>query len=108
MTIKTSKAEKRRLNRELRTVQRERKPYLSGSWINERGWWGLSYCAKPCGEPMCEGCASRIYGLAEAEQYTARITDLKAELQRLDAPEPAPLREATVVSGRGEQLVMFV
>jgi hypothetical protein len=107
---RTARAEKRRINRELRTAQRERKPYLSGAWINDRGWWGLPYCDKPCGRAHCEGCAGRVYGLAEAEKYTARITDLKADLQRLDAPkpEPAPLREATVITGRGEQLVMFV
>lgn len=104
------KAEKRRINRELRAVQRERKPYLSGAWINERGWWGLPYCDKPCGRDICEGCAGRAYGLAQAEPLTARITELKAELQRLDVPEPepVPLRKATVFTGRGEQLVMFV
>lgn len=103
-------AEKRRINRELRTVQRERKPYLSGAWIHERGWWGVPYCPKPCGQALCDGCASRVYGLDQAESLTARIADLKAELQRLDAPEPrpAPLRKATVFTGRGEQLVMFV
>ncbi|MET7781514.1 hypothetical protein ABZU94_07280 [Streptomyces mirabilis] len=116
MVTKTSKAERavkaeqRRINRELRAAQRERKPYLSGAWINERGWWGIPYCTKPCGEATCEGCASRAYGLAEAEQYTGRIAELKAELMRLDtpAPEPVPLRQATVITGRGEQLVMFV
>ncbi|MEV7387200.1 hypothetical protein [Streptomyces sp. NPDC091215] len=102
------KAEKRRINRELRTVQRERKPYLSGAWINERGWWGVPYCPTPCGQAICDGCASRTYGLDQAEPLTARIAELKAELQRLDAPEPVPLCKATVFTGRGEQLVMFV
>ncbi|MFC9637135.1 hypothetical protein ACFTZF_01125 [Streptomyces mirabilis] len=107
---RAAQAEKRSINRELRTVQRERKPFLSGAWIHERGWWGVPYCAKPCGEQMCEGCASCAYGLDQAEPLTARIAELKAELKRLAAPEPepAPLRQATVFTGRGEQLVMFV
>lgn len=107
---RAAKTEKRRINRELRAAYKERKPYLSAAWIVDRGWWGVPYCPKPCSAEICEGCASRVYGLAEAELYTARITELKAELQRLDAPEPepAPLRKATVITGRGEQLVMFV
>lgn len=115
MTTKTTKteraarAEKRRINRELRMAYKERKPYLSGAWIHNRGWWGVPYCDKPCGADICEGCASRESGLAVAAPLTVRIEELKQELQRLTAePEPAPLREAMVVTGRGEQLVMFV
>ncbi|WP_103543334.1 hypothetical protein [Streptomyces sp. SM1] len=113
MTTKTTKAErtarteKRRINRELRQLRMERKPYLSGAWITNRGWWGVPYCDRPCGTGMCEGCASREYGLAEAAPLTARIEELKQELEELTAG-PAPTRKATVITGRGEQLVMFV
>lgn len=111
MTVTTkaeraARVEKRRINRELRELYKDRKPLLTGAWIVDRGWWGVPYCDKPCGTDICEGCASRDYGLADAALLTARIEVLKQGLQQLTA-EPAT-RKATVITGRGEQLVMFV
>ncbi|MFJ9376834.1 hypothetical protein [Streptomyces sp. NPDC101455] len=115
MTVRTSKAEraalaeKRSLNRELRGLYQERKPLLTGHWIADTGWWGIPYCPRSCGADDCMGCMTREWLREKAEPLTARITELKQQLQQL-APkaEPAPLREATVTTGRGEQLVMFV
>lgn len=115
MATKTSKAEraakreKRRINRELRTLQSERKSLLTGSYILDLGWWGVPYCSRPCGIEPCAGCITREVLREKAEPLTARIEELKQELQRLDPkPEPAATRKATVVTGRGEQLAMFV
>lgn len=113
MTVKTTKAEKaamvekRRLNRELRDLYKERKPLLTGRWIVDTGWWGMPYCPRSCGAEDCMGCMTREWLREKAEPLTQRIKALKQELQQLTA-EPAPLRKATVVTGRGEQLVMFV
>lgn len=115
MTTKTSEAEKatatekRRINRELRSLNKERKPLLTGSWLVDTGWWGVPYCPRPCSAAPCEGCITRTVLREKAEPLTQRIQELKQELQQLTAePEPAPLRQATVITGRGEQLLMFV
>lgn len=103
---RAAKAEKRRINRELRELYRERKPLLTGRWLVDMGWWGVPYCGKPCGIDLCEGCMRREDLRDKAKPLTARIEELKRELERLTAaPET---RKATVITGRGEQLVMFV
>jgi hypothetical protein len=113
MTTKTTKAERaarteqRRINRELRDLQKQRKPLLTGRYIVDVGWWGVPYCDRPCGVVPCEGCMTRESLREKAAPLTARIEELKRELQRLTAGS-APTRKATVITGRGEQLVMFV
>lgn len=104
---RATKTEKRRIDRELRELRKEHKSLITGRYIGERGWWGVPYCTRPCGVGTCEGCAVRMSLRDQAEPIAQQIEELKQELQQLTA-EPAPLREATVITGRGEQLVMFV
>lgn len=115
MTIRTTKAEravkaeKRRINRELRELRKDHKSLITGRYINDRGWWGVPYCPRRCGVEPCEGCITREVLREQAEPLAQQIEELKRELQRLTGElEPAPLRQATVFTGRGEQLVMFV
>lgn len=101
---RAAKTEKRRINGELRELYKERKPLLTGAYLSN--WWGVPYCGRPCGDAQCEGCATRAYLQELAEPLTRRIEELKANRQQLD-PEPTT-RPAVVITGRGEQLVMFV
>lgn len=56
--------------------------------------------------PACEPCTFVLYRAEHADQVRAEI---RALVERLDGPPtPATTREATVITGRGEQLVMFV
>ncbi|WP_055712618.1 hypothetical protein [Streptomyces torulosus] len=55
----------------------------------------------------CEPCCFVAFRAEKADKIRAEIRTLT---NRLDVPEsePAPTRKATVFTGRGEQLVMFV
>lgn len=55
----------------------------------------------------CEPCCFVAYRAEKADKLRAEIRTLNDRLNDRQ-PEPAPLREATVITGRGEQLVMFV
>lgn len=107
MTTKKAETEKRRISRELRQLYKERKPLLTGRHIVDVGWWGVPFHTRACGVEACEGCGTREWLREKAEPLTQRIEELKQNLQQLD-PKPETTRKATVITGRGEQLVMFV
>lgn len=55
----------------------------------------------------CEPCCSGLYRKEKADRIRSEIRTLT---DRLDGREPGPesLRQATVITGSGEQLLMFV
>lgn len=54
----------------------------------------------------CEPCCFVAFRAEKADQVRSQIRTLTRRLK--GEPEPAPTRKATVTTGRGEQLVMFV
>jgi len=60
--------------------------------------------------PLCESCAVTLYRKDRADGIRAAIRTLTDRLNgRTTEPKPEPAtRKATVITGRGKQLVMFV
>jgi hypothetical protein len=54
----------------------------------------------------CEACCFVAFRVEKADEVRTQIRSLTRRLK--GDPEPAPTRKATVITGRGEQLVMFV
>lgn len=59
---------------------------------------------------LCEGCLTTLTRADRTDQLDAEIRTLTDRLNdRTPEPKPEPAtRKATVITGRGEQLVMFV
>lgn len=55
----------------------------------------------------CEPCSFVAYRAEKADRIRSQIRTLNDRLNG-PKPEPALTRQATVITGRGEQLVMFV
>lgn len=58
-------------------------------------------------DPACEPCCSVLYRKEKTDRIRSEIRTLNDQLMPREQEVPA-LREATVITGRGEQLVMFV
>lgn len=58
--------------------------------------------------PACEACCFVLFRTEKADQIRGDIRALTDQLNGTPAPKPETTRKATVITGRGEQLVMFV
>lgn len=58
-------------------------------------------------DPACESCCCVLYRADRAREIRTEIRALTAQINGTSTAEPAT-RQAVVVTGRGEQLVMFV
>ena len=56
----------------------------------------------------CEPCCFVAFRTEKADKIRAEIRALAEQMNGAPEPEPEPTRKATVITGRGEQLVMFV
>ncbi|MFJ2737665.1 hypothetical protein [Streptomyces sp. NPDC087317] len=57
--------------------------------------------------PACEPCCAVLYRREHADRIRSEIRTLTDRLNGRQ-PEPAGTRKATVITGSGEQLLMFV
>lgn len=84
MTAMTKTA-RRAVNNKIRTLQRERRSWLSGRIFHEMGWWGIAWCRGPGSpghqEPVCEGCGTVAWARDEAAVIAERIRLLRESLE---------------------------
>lgn len=110
-TIEITRDEKKTIRAQLRDLRHDLKvwtlkapgshPELNVVCLEHRSWRrGIA--------AACEPCCFVAFRAEKADKLRAEIRTLTDQLDgRTPEPEPAT-RKATVITGRGEQLVMFV
>lgn len=78
--VRLTKTAIRAVNSQIRALQRERSATLAGRYAP----WGYPWCRGPGSlyhqEPLCEGCAGRLFTEDEASRITEQIRRLEASL----------------------------
>ena len=76
-----TKTATRRVNSQIRALQRDRNDTLAGRWLP----WGIPWCNGPgrsqsCQGGACEGCCTRLWCQDQAAPLAEQIRQLRAKL----------------------------